>query len=658
MDQFNEKKRSTQEPETVDEKAQQEVLEKYSKEEAVAAGGGWHGRVTAVLALLMACFHIYTSGTGLLETMMQRSIHLFFVMALAFLMYPGSKKRKRPSIFDVALSLLSIVCIGYVILDNQNFLMRSGIANKTDMVMAVLLAVLILEATRRCVAKELSLIAIIFLLYGYFGYLMPGIFQTKGGSIRRLVDHLYMIPEGIFGTCLGTSANYIVLFVIFGAFLEKSGLGALIQDIAIALTGRQPGGPAKVAVLSSALFGTVSGSAAANVVTTGSFTIPMMKRIGYQPEFAAAVEACASTGGQIVPPVMGTAAFLKADFIGMPYKQIMFAAICPCLLYYFAIFMAVHLRARKTGLRGLRKEECPDLKKALLERGHLLIPFLLVIYMICAGYSAVFSGFWGIVSTVVVAQTRKTTRMSFRDIIDGLIMGAQRSVSVAVACACVGFIIGIVTLTGIGTVLGNYILILARGQLLLTCALAMLLSVILGMGLPCTGVYIVMATLVAPVLTRFGVPVIAAHLFCFYYGIMASITPPVAIAAYAGAGIAQCNPAKAGWISFRIAFPGLLVPYVFVYNSSILLVTGAPLWETVSTLFTAVAGITMLCMAFEQFAAYPMRRWESVLLGTAGFLLVIPGIRTDLFGLLAAAVIITRQLLIRRKQRAEGSAEA
>ena len=645
-------KQARPELETVDEKLQQEVLEKYSKEENTVTEAGWHRKAAAVLALLMACFHIYTSGTGLLETMLQRSIHLFFVMALAFLMYPGSKKRKRPSALDVALSLVSIICIGYVILDNKNFLMRSGIANRTDMVMAIVLTLLILEATRRCVAKELSLIAIIFLLYGYFGYLLPGIFQTKGGSIRRLVDHLYMIPEGIFGTCLGTSANYIVLFVIFGAFLEKSGLGALIQDVAIALTGRQPGGPAKVAVLSSALFGTVSGSAAANVVTTGAFTIPMMKRIGYQPEFAAAVEACASTGGQIVPPVMGTAGFLMADYIGMPYKQIMFAAICPCILYYFAIFIAVHLRAKKNGLRGLTREECPDLKKALKERGHLLIPFILVIYMICAGYSAVFSGFWGIVSTVVVAQLRKTTRMSFRDNIDGLILGAQRSVSVAVACACVGFIIGIVTLTGIGTVLGNYILVLAQGKLLLTCVLAMLLSVVLGMGLPCTGVYIVMATLVAPVLTRFGVPVIAAHLFCFYYGIMASITPPVAIAAYAGAGIAQCNPAKAGWISFRIAFPGLLVPYVFVYNSSILLVTGAPLLETVSTLFTAVAGITMLCMAFERFVVYDLKTWESALLGAAGFLLVIPGAATDLLGLLSAVTIIVRQIHIHRKRRA------
>lgn len=510
-----EKDTRLQQIEAVDEKLSQEVLEKYSLEENTRKTGGWYAKVIAAVALAMACFHVYTSGTGILETMMQRSIHLFFVLILAFLMYPGAKKRKNagPSALDIIFAVLSILAVGYVIVDNHNFLLRSGIANRTDVVMAILLTVLILEATRRCVAKELSIVAIIFLLYGYFGYLMPGIFRIRGGSITRLVDHLYMIPEGIFGTCLGTSANYIVLFVIFGAFLEKSGLGTLIQDIAIALTGRQAGGPAKVSVISSALFGSVSGSAAANVVTTGSFTIPMMKRIGYSPEFAAAVEAC----------------------------------------------------------------------------------------------------------------------------------------------ACVGFIIGIVTLTGIGITLGNYILVLAQGKLLLTCILAMLLSIILGMGLPCTGVYIVMATIVAPVLTQFGVPTVAAHLFCFYYGIMASITPPVAIAAYAGAGIAQCNPARAGWISFRIAIPSLLIPYVFVYNSSILLVTGMPLSETVTTLVAAVAGIIMLCMALERFAKYELTRWEAVLLGVSGFLLVIPEIITDIIGLVVGALIISRQIMIHKRIQKGGT---
>lgn len=630
----------------VDNNLSQTVLKKYSKEENMRNGKGIHTVLIVVGAFAMACFHIYTSATGLLAAMLQRSIHLFFVMMLVFLMYPSSKKeeKKGPSIIDWILFALSVISVGYVIVDNHNFLLRSGLANKTDVVMAIILTVLILEATRRCVAKELSIIAIIFLLYGYFGYLMPGIFRTKGGSILRLVDHLYMIPEGIFGTCLGTSANYIVLFVVFGAFLEKSGLGTLIQDVAISLTGRRPGGPAKVSVVSSALFGTVSGSAAANVVTTGSFTIPLMKRIGYSSEFAAAVEACASTGGQIVPPVMGTAAFLMADYIGMPYRDIMFAAILPCILYYFSIFMAVHLRAKRTGLRGLSKEECPDLKKSLKERGHLVIPFILVIYMIIAGYSPVHAGFWGIASTIIVAELRKSTRMSLKDIADAMISGAKRSVSVAVACACVGFIVGIVTLTGVGNVLGNYILQLAHGQLLLTCILAMFLSVLLGMGLPCTGVYIVMATLVAPVLSRFNVNILAAHLFCFYYGIMASITPPVAIAAYAGAGIAQCNPARAGWTSFRIAVPGLLVPYVFVYNSSILLVDGFSFLTTVKTFLTAAIGILMICMAFERYVFIELNKILAVFCGIGGFMLVLPGLMTDIIGLVVLTGILVCQM--------------
>ena len=650
---MNDNSETTVIEEKVDEELAQEVLEKYSKEENLRKGEGWHTKLIALLALAMACFHVYTSATGLLAAMMQRSIHLFFVMTLVFLMYPASKKRenKGPAVYDWIFFVLSIISVGYVIVDNKNFLLRSGLANKTDVVMAIILTVLVLEATRRCVAKELSIIAIIFLLYGYFGYLMPGIFRVKGGSILRLVDHLYMIPEGIFGTCLGTSANYIVLFVVFGAFLEKSGLGSLIQDVAIALTGRRPGGPAKVSVISSALFGTVSGSAAANVVTTGSFTIPLMKRIGYSPEFAAAVEACASTGGQIVPPVMGTAAFLMADYIGMPYKDIMIAAILPCLLYYFSIFMTVHLRAKRTGLRGLTKEECPDVKQALKERGHLVIPFILVIYMIIAGYSPVHAGFWGIASTVIVAETRKTTRMSFKDIIDALITGAKRSVSVAVACTCVGYIIGIVTLTGVGNVLGNYILQLAHGQLLFTCILAMILSIFLGMGLPCTGVYIVMATLVAPVFAKFGVNIVAAHLFCFYYGIMASITPPVAIAAYAGAGIAQCNPAKAGWMSFRIAIPGLLVPYVFVYNSSILLVEGYSLQTKVITFASAALGILMMCMAFERFAIKKLHPILAVVLFISGFLLVLPGSLTDIIGLSAFVLIMVYQYISNNKDK-------
>lgn len=637
--------------ERIDETLCQEVLEKYSREEVVRKGTGWYTLVISAIALLMAIFHLYTSGFGLLETMRQRPIHLMFVMVLVFLMYPAGKKgeNKGPSVIDVGLSLLALVATGYVVLGYKGFLARSGIANQTDLFMAILLSLLILEATRRCVAKELVIISVIFLLYGYFGYLLPGVFKIKGGSIMRLVNHIYMIPEGIFGTCLGTSANYIVLFVIFGAFLEKSGLGNLIQDIAIGLTGRYAGGPAKVAVLSSSLFGTVSGSAAANVVTTGAFTIPLMKRIGYEPEFAAAVEACSSTGGQIVPPVMGTAAFLMADYIGMPYKYIMLSAILPCVLYYFSIFVAVHLRAKKNGLRGLEKHECPDVKKALRERGHLIIPFVLVIYMICSGYSAVHSGFWGIASTVIVAQLRKTSRMSIKDIIDALITGAKRSISVAVACACVGFVVGIVSLTGIGNVLGNYILVLAHNKLLLTCFLAMMLSILLGMGLPCTGVYIVMATIVAPALVRLEVPTIAAHLFCFYFGIMASITPPVAIAAYAGAGIAQCNPAKAGWMSFRIAIPSLLIPYVFVYNPSILLVTGASPWETFTTFFSAVVGIVLMCFAFERYVSKHCKNipvWKSVCIGIAGFLMVIPGSLTDIIGISIALVMIVPTIVV------------
>ena len=610
----------------------------------------------SIIAALLALFHLYTAQFGILTGVRQRAVHLTIVLVLTFMIKPANRKKQRtnlPPFYDFIFMLGAIVSGAYMYIMDAELSQRSGTIYTIDVVMGVILILLILEACRRLMGWALPIVALVMIVYAFFGQYFPGLIAHPGYSLRRIIGYLFLGTEGVFGTALNMSSTVIAIFIIFGSFLKYTGTGDFVTDFSVAAFGRVRGGPAKVAVIASTLFGSLSGSAVANVVATGSFTIPLMKRIGYEPEFAAAVEACSSTGGQIVPPVMGTAAFLMADYIGMPYKYIMLAAILPCILYYFSIFVAVHLRAKRKGLRGLEKSECPDVKKALKERGHLILPFVLVIYMICAGYSAVHSGFWGIVSTVAVAQLRKTTRMSFRDIIDALISGAKRSISVAVACACVGFIVGIVSLTGVGNVLGNYILILAGGKLLPTCFLAMLLSILLGMGLPCTGVYIVMATIVAPALVRLNVPIVAAHLFCFYFGIMASITPPVAIAAYAGAGIAQCNPAKAGWISFRIAIPSLMIPYVFVYNSSILLVTGMGVMETVTTLVSATCGIVLMCIAFERYASQycdKLAAWKAVCVGVGGFMMIVPGILTDILGIAIAAVMIVPTVLVNRRK--------
>ena len=611
----------------------------------------------SALAMLMTLYFLMTAYFGAPVGIAHRLIFVLFVLLFAFFLFPTKRKKWYDKFnwffaWDLFLALCTLGVGIYFLSDLNGWQMRFFQPSVADTVAGTFLIALVLIVTRRTVGTTMTVVAAFFILHTRFANYFPGFLKTVPTNWKRMVDVL-VSDQGVLSEPIQSMASYIILFLVFGALLEQTGAGRYFIDLAYSIGGRFTAGPAKTAAISSALFGSISGSSVSNVVSTGCFTIPLMKRIGYEPEFAAAVEACSSTGGQIVPPVMGTAAFLMADYIGMPYKYIMLAAILPCILYYFSIFVAVHLRAKRKGLRGLEKSECPDVKKALKERGHLILPFVLVIYMICAGYSAVHSGFWGIVSTVAVAQLRKTTRMSFRDIIDALISGAKRSISVAVACACVGFIVGIVSLTGVGNVLGNYILILAGGKLLPTCFLAMLLSILLGMGLPCTGVYIVMATIVAPALVRLNVPIVAAHLFCFYFGIMASITPPVAIAAYAGAGIAQCNPAKAGWISFRIAIPSLMIPYVFVYNSSILLVTGMGVMETVTTLVSATCGIVLMCIAFERYASRycdKLAAWKAVCVGVGGFMMIVPGILTDILGIAIAAVMIVPTVLVNRRK--------
>jgi TRAP transporter 4TM/12TM fusion protein len=464
---------------------------------------------------------------------------------------------------------------------------------------------------------------------------------------------MYLTTEGILGIPLAVSATFIYLFVLFGSFREKSGLGQLFIDISNAIAGWASGGPAKVAVVTSALEGMVSGSSVANTVESGSFTIPMMKRLGYRAEFAAAVEASASTGGQIMPPIMGAAAFVMAEFINIPYIEIAKAAAIPAVLYFFGIFIEVHFEARRCKLRGLSRDELPRFMTVMNERGHLFLPLAAIIGFLVAGFTPLYAALMGLVVCILASMLRKATRMSLRDVLEGFEAGARNAIGVATACATAGIIIGVVTLTGIGLKLAHGLIEVAGGNLLLSLFFTMITSIVLGMGVPTTATYIITSTLAAPALVLLNVHVLAAHMFVFYFGIVADITPPVALAAYAGSGIAKSDPMKTGFIATKLAIGAFLVPYIFVYNPAMLLID-TTLAGLVQNLVTATGGMFGAGVAMIGFCLAPMTWYERVWFFIGGLLLIDPGTVTDLIGFGMLALGMLNQL--RRKRAGEGEA--
>jgi len=610
-----------------------EILREYSKEDNTRSLNKVVGLIANGLSLFISLFLVYTAAFGQLPAMRQRSLYLLAAMTILFLVYPAISKASRKGVawYDYIFSLASFLCCFYVFINYEPMLMRFGISNSMDQFVFVILTILILEGTRRLVSPALALVTAVFLVYAFFGNYMPGMFQTKAGGLARMTDHMLMITEGIFGTPLAIAATYVSLFVLFSSLLQECGMGDFIQDIALALTGTSTGGPAKVAVLSSAAFGTISGAAAANVVGTGTFTIPLMKKCGYPAEFAAAVEACASTGGQLIPPVMGAACFIMAEYIGVPYSKIMLAGLVPGFLYYLSVFITVDFRSKKLGLLGMPREKLPSAKKALIDRGHLLIPFMVVIYMIIRQYTISYAALVGIILVLAVAPFKKTTRMSIKQIASAFVHGGIKTVSFGVSCACVGLIIGVTTLTGVGNVLGNFILHLSQGQLFISLFLIMIMSIIMGMGLPTVAVYIVLATVAAPVLVKMGVPTLAAHMFCFYFGILACVTPPVAVPSYAAAAIAGSNPSKTGWAAFKMAIPAFLVPYVFVY-APCMLFTEIDILKTVFCIITATLGVYLVSAGLEGYLLRPLCRWKSILAFAAGIFCILPESFTDIVG--------------------------
>ncbi|WP_420392282.1 TRAP transporter permease [Acuticoccus sp.] len=615
----------------------------------------WGSTTVSAVALSMALYHLYVAFVGPPDALVFRAVHLAFVLALAFLMLPlrGTRDEKTgaPGIVDLVLlaaalgaALYPIAVYGYI--TNRIYYVDPLVT--PDFVFGILAIVLILEATRRAVGWALPATAAVFLVYALV---------WKGFGVEIVLDQLYMTTEGIFGIPLAVSATYIVLFIIFGALVERSGAGRLFMDFAMSLTGHAAGGPAKVACVTSGLFGSVSGSAVANVMTTGVFTIPMMQRIGYRRGFAGAVEAVASTGGQIMPPIMGAAAFVMAEFLGVSYLQVAAFALFPALLYYVALFMAVHFEAKRTGMKGLPRSELPSLRKTLIERGHLFLPLVIIIAVLLAGYSAPLSALAGIVSVVPAALLRSTTRseVDLAVVADGLISGAKNTVAVALACACAGIVVGTITLTNLGTEFTQLVILVSQDSLVLALVLTMIAGIILGMGMPTTPAYIVQVALLVPALVKLGVVLEAAHMFVFYYAILSAITPPVALAVYAANGISRGGLWDTGYAALKLGATGYIIPFMFVFGPSILLIGTWP--RITTTLITALVGV--VCLAGGM-TGYFLRRAgvvERLLLITAALVLIKPGIVTDAVGAGLIAIVVAIQLAMgRREARVAGQA--
>jgi TRAP transporter 4TM/12TM fusion protein len=595
--------------------------------------GPW-AAVVLVGSVGLALFQLYTAATLPIAPQLQRSIHLGMGLGLLFLLYPFRIRDvllKTPPWYDVLLALLGVAVCFYHVIFYHELLTRTGINTTMDFLVAGLAALLVLEGTRRVAGWPMVIVASGFLVYALWGNYLPGLFAHRGLSLQRVLEHSYLGLEGIMGIPLGVSATVIFIYLLFAQVLEKTGIRQLFVDIAMALTGTSPGGPAKAAVVSSALEGTISGSSIANTAGSGSFTIPMMKSLGYRPEFAAAVEASASTGGQIMPPIMGAAAFIMVEFLNLPYIEIAKAAAIPAVLYFTGVFLMVHFEALREGLKGLPRQSLPKLTEVLLKRGYLLLPLVLIFWLMNAGISAAKAAVWSMALALLLGLFRRETRLGLRDLLQVMESAARTALPVIAACAAAGIIIGVVTLTGIGLKLSANMVDLAGDRLLLALFFTMVASLVLGMGIPTTATYIVLATMAAPALVKLGVVPLAAHLFVFYFGVVADITPPVALAVYAGAAIADSNPWKTGIEAVKLSLGAFLVPYIFALSPVLILVGATPLL-VLQMLATSLIGMVALGAGVAGFWTINLLRIERLALIAGGLLLVDPGLLTDLCG--------------------------
>ncbi len=622
-----------------------ELLKKYDPTTDYRKYTGIAAILVSTIAITLSLFHLYTAGFGILLALKQRAVHLGFIFTLIFLLYPALKDKKENKFIlgiDLILALGSIAISSYIIFNYEVLVRRAGMYTQLDQFMAILAIIIVLEGTRRALGPELPVISILFLLYAHYGQQMPGMLAHRGYSWSRIASHMYFTTEGIFGIPLGVSATYIFLFLLLGAFAKRTGLGDLFIDLALSLTGRTTGGPAKAAVVSSGLMGSISGSSVANTVTTGSFTIPLMKRVGYNSQFAAAVEASASTGGQIMPPIMGAAAFIMAEFIGVPYVTIAKAAILPAILYYITVGLMVHFEAKKQGLQGMSDDLIPKFLTVLKNRGHMIAPLIIIFYYLFRGYTPLRAAFLGILVSFALSFLKEDTRMNLQDLLDTLREGAISALGVAAACAAVGFIVGVTTLTGLGLKFTSLTVALAQGNLFLALFFTMVACTILGTGLPTTATYIVLATMAAPALTQLGVPILAAHLFVLYFGVVADLTPPAALAAYAGAGIAGSNPLKTGITAVKLAIAGFVVPFVFAYSPSLLLIDTNAI-QVIMITGSSILGVFALAAAVLGYLNRKTTIIERFLLLASTLGLLIPGWQSDILGILILGLVLYLQ---------------
>lgn len=588
------------------------------------------------IGVVMSLFHLYTAGFGLFEAILQRSIHLSFALALAFLLYPFRKGKIQNTIpiIDYILAFVSAGVAAYIPIFYQELVLRAGYLTTTDFIMGLILIILVFEAARRVVGKVLPSVCLIIFLYTYFGRYIPGYFGHRGFSVLSIVRHMYYSTEGIFGIALGVTSSFIFLFILFGVVLGETGTGQVFIDLSLALFGRSKGGAAKTAVVASSLFGTINGSSVANVMGTGLFTIPLMKETGYKDYFAGAVEAAASTGGQIMPPIMGAGAFIMAEFLGISYLKVALAAFIPAVLYYVGVFSMVHLEANRLGLKPLPKENLPNLKNIFLKKGYLLLPIVILLYFLFNGYTPTKAAFFAILTSFVIAIFDKTRRMSIPKIINILSEGAFNALELITACAVIGFIIGTATLTGLALKISHLVVSVSEGNFLLALVLTHIVCILLGMAIPTTAKYIMVAMMVAPALVLMDIPGIAAHLFIFYFAILSDLTPPVALTSMAAAGVARSDFYKTSFTAVKLALAGFIVPYLFVYSPKLLLGFSPFDFGTVMAIILAIISIYFLGASMINWAFFSMNISQRIMTFVGAILLISAKLHLGTIGIL------------------------
>ncbi|MDD2206682.1 MAG: TRAP transporter permease [Aminobacterium sp.] len=639
-------KKKEQENLTPEEKLK-ELNEKFEKKRNLT---GIAAKICSILAICMSLYHMYSSGIHMLPQFQHRAIHLAFALALTFFIFPATSKQKnRLPIWDIVAIVFSLAVGAYLTLDYMNIVFRMGDPIARDIVIGAVMIFLVLEATRRTMGWPLVIVAICFLLYAFFGHLIPGTLGHRQYGVERIVEHMFLTSEGIYGVAIYVTATFVFLFILLGAFLTETGGAQAFIDLAFSLTGRFRGGPAKAAVLASGLMGTISGSSFANVAGTGTFTIPLMKSVGYKPEFAGGVEASASTGGQIMPPIMGAAAFIMAEMTGVPYGKLIVHAAIPAILYYVAVFIMVDMEAAKLGLFGMKKSELPVFSKVFKDGAFLLLAPFSIVYMLLAGYSPIKASVTAVLIVIITSSFRKATRMSLKSFLRALDLGARGALSVIAACAVAGLIVGTVTLTGLGLKFADFIIALSGGQLHLALLLTMIASIIMGMGMPTTALYIILGSMVAPALVKLSVPVVAAHLFIFYFGCMASVTPPVALSSYLAAAIAKADSVKTALQGLKLSSSAFILPFVFALSPRILLLNTS-LGSATTAIITATLGVVALSASLEGYLMGRLPLLLRAVAGVAAICLIDPGWLGDVIGLVILSVILLSQIIARKKR--------